>query len=104
VMTEKHPFICRVIVVAVVHCLRRHRARIIKREHFRGDESGVIAIRDCDYAERADDYGKRVHDYAMTKSTWLVGSKNLTDPLFGKVSQKVHVRRRCVFAVSVNID
>ena len=68
VMAEQHPLVCRVIVVTVVHRLRRHGARIVKREHLGGDESGVVAIGDRDHAKRADDDWKCVHDLQFSFS------------------------------------
>src|SRR5215211_948960 len=60
-MPEQDPLVRWVIVVAVVHRLRRHRARIIKREHPRRDERRVVAIADRDRTKSADDYWQCVH-------------------------------------------
>src|SRR5262245_16286235 len=60
-MTGEHPFVGWVVVVPVVHRLRRDGSRISEREHFRGDEGGVVAIGDRDYAKCADNDWKCVH-------------------------------------------
>jgi hypothetical protein len=60
-MTKQDPFVRRVIIVPVVHRLRRHGPRVVERQDLGRDERGVVAIRDRDHAKRADDDGQRVH-------------------------------------------
>jgi len=50
--------------VAVEHCLRRHRTRVVKRHHLGGDEGRVVAIGNRHYAKRAD-YDLEVRSFGV---------------------------------------
>src|SRR5438105_9770557 len=60
-MSKQHPLVRRIIIMAVVHRLRRHRARVIERQDFRSNEGGVVAIGNGQDAQRANNYRQGIH-------------------------------------------
>jgi hypothetical protein len=60
-VTKQNPFVGRVVIVAVVHGLRRHGSLIVERQNFCGDEGGIVTVRDRHHAQRAHDDWKGIH-------------------------------------------
>ena len=61
VMPEQDPLVRWIVVVPVIHRLRRHRSRIVQSQNLRRYERRVVAIRDRQYTQRTDNYGQGIH-------------------------------------------